>query len=113
MTLFPKVPSIVLFLLSNILFVYRTESSTRIIDTRCESRGLYHLKASTHVGTVMDSPSLLHAGHFTLVKMQQLVPSLSKLSNFPCKLCHLVKHSHNAFPSSVLQHGSSPFVLIH
>jgi len=74
-----------------------------MIGTGCESHGLYHLQTSVHVGTVMNSPSLLHAqlGHPSLVKMQQLVPSLSKLSNLSCELCHLGKQSRNSFPKSV------------
>ena len=46
-------------------------SSKRIIDTECESHGLYQLQISTHVGAIMDSPSLIHArlGHPSLAKM--------------------------------------------
>jgi len=64
---------------------------------------------------VMDSPSLLHAqlGHPSLVKMQQLVPSLSKLSSLSCESCLLGKHSRSSFPNSVSQRVSSPFVLVH
>ena len=52
-----------------------------MIGTGCESHGLYHLRPSTHVGAIMESPSLLHAqlGHPSLAKLQQLVPTLSKL----------------------------------
>jgi len=71
----------------------RDQSLGWMIGTGCESHGLYHLQTSAHVGTVIDSPSLLHAllGHPSLVKMQQLVSSLSKLSNLSCKSCHLEK----------------------
>lgn len=34
------------------------QSLGQMIDTRCESQGLYHLRASTHVDTIVDSPSL-------------------------------------------------------
>jgi len=39
-----------------------------MIDTRCESRGLYYLQTSTHVGMIMDFLSLIHArlGHPSL-----------------------------------------------
>ena len=55
-------------------------SSKQVIGT--ESHGLYHIRPSTHVGAVMESPSLLHAqlGHPSLAKLQHLVPALSKLS---------------------------------
>ena len=90
-------------------------NSGRMIGTRCESHGLYHLRTSAHVGTVMNSPSLLDAqfGHPSFVKMQQLVPSLSKLSNLSCESCHLGKQSRNSFPRSVSQRASSPFALVH
>ena len=89
-------------------------SSGRMIGTGCESHGLYCLRTSAHVGMVKDSPSL-HAqlGHPSLVKMQQLVPSLSKLSSLSCELCLLEKHSRSSFPSSVSQRASSPFALVH
>ena len=89
--------------------------SGRIIGTECESYGLYYLRTTTHVGTVMDSPFLLHAqlGHPSFAKMQQLVPSLSKLSNLFVKSCHLRKQSRNLFSRNVWQHASSPFVLVH
>jgi len=56
-------------------------SSGRMIDIRCESHGLYHLRTFSHVDTVMDSPSLIHAqlGHHSLAKMQHLVPNLSSV----------------------------------
>ena len=86
-----------------------------MIGTRCESHGLYCLRTSAHIGMFMDSPYLLHAqlGHPSLDKMQQLVPSLSKLSNFSCESCLLGKHSRSSFPSSVSQRASSPFALVH
>jgi len=48
----------------------------RVVGTGYESHGLYHLRPSTHVGVVMESPSLIHAqlGHPSLAKLQQLVP---------------------------------------
>jgi len=63
----------------------------------------------------MDSPSLLHAqlGHPSLAKMQQLVPSLSKLSSLTCESCLLERHNRSSFPSSVSQRTSSPFALVH
>jgi len=36
-------------------------SLKKLIGTGCESHGLYHLCPSTHVGAVIESPSLLHA----------------------------------------------------
>jgi len=90
-------------------------SSRHIIGTECESHGLYYLRTTAHVGTVMDSPSLLHSqlGHPSLAKMQQLVRSLSRLSNLSCDSCHLGKQSRNSFPRSVSQRVSSPFALVH
>jgi len=86
-----------------------------MIGTGCESRGLYHLRTSAHVGTVMDSPFLIHTqlGHPNLAKMQHLVPSLSIVSSLSCESCHLGKQSRNSFPSSVSQRVSSPFALVH
>ena len=53
-------------------FVYlQDQSSKQVINIGCESRGLYHLRPSTHVGAVRESPSLLHA--------QLGDPSLAKL----------------------------------
>jgi len=90
-------------------------SSRQIIGTGCESHGIYYLRTTAHVGTVMDSPSLLHAqlGHPSLAKMQQLVPNLSNLSSLSCESCLLGKHSRSSFPSSVSQRASSPFALVH
>jgi len=51
--------------------------------------------------------------HPSLVKKQQLVPSLSKLLSFSCESCHLGKHIHNSFPSSVKQCASFHFALVH
>ena len=58
------------------------QSSKQVIGTGYESHGLYHLRPSTHIGAVMESPSLIHAqfGHPSLAKLQQLVPALSRLS---------------------------------
>jgi len=36
-------------------------SSRWRIGTECESHGLYELQIFAHVGTIMDSPSLIHA----------------------------------------------------
>ena len=97
-------------------FVYlQDRSSGRIIGTGCESHGIYYLRTTAHVGTVMDSPFLLHAqlGHPSLAKMQQLVPNLSKLSSLSCESCLLGKHNHGSFPSSVSQRVSSPFALVY
>jgi len=38
-----------------------------MISTECESHGLYQLQISAHVGAIMDSPSLIHAGWVILV----------------------------------------------
>ena len=80
-------------------------SSGRIIGTEYESHGLYHLRTSVHVDMVMNSQSLLHAqlARPSLTKMQQLVSSLSKLSNLSCESCHLGKQIRSSFPSSVVQ----------
>jgi len=85
-----------------------------VIGTGCESRGLYHFHPSTHLGTVIESPSLLHAqlGHPSLAKLQQLVPSLSKLSSLVCESCQLEKHN-RSFPTSLSQRASSLFALVH
>jgi len=85
-------------------------SSKQVIGTGCESHGLYHLRPSTYVGAVMESPSLLHAqlGHPSLAKLQQLVPALSKLSCLVCELCQLGKHSRTSFPHNVTRDVSSP-----
>ena len=83
-----------------------------MIDTQCESHGLYHLHPSTHVATVMDFPSLLHTqlGHPSLGKF---CFSLSKLSSLVCKSCYLGKHRRSSFPSSVSKCASSHFALAH
>ena len=71
------------------------QSLRQMIGTKCESHGLYHLRSSAYVGTVMDSPSLIHAqlGHPSFAKMQYLIASLSKVSSFYCESCHLGKQS--------------------
>jgi len=58
-------------------------SSRHVIDTGCESYGLYHLHLSSHVGIIMEAPSPFHAqlGYPCLAKLQQLVSTLSMLSN--------------------------------
>ena len=78
-------------------------SSGRMIGIGCESHGLYQLQIFAQVGTIMDSPSLIHArlGHPSLAKMKQLVPSLSNVSTLSCELCQLGKHIRSSFPSSV------------
>jgi len=47
-------------------------SSGQMIGTECESHSVYHLWPSTHVITIMESPSLFHAklGHPCLAKLQ-------------------------------------------
>ena len=84
-------------------FSLQDRSLGRIICTKCESHGLYHLQTSAHVDTTMDSPSLLHAqaSHPSLVKVQQLVSRLSMLSSLSCESCHLGKHSRSFFPISI------------
>jgi len=90
-------------------------SSKQVIDTGCESHGLYHLRPSTHIGAIMESPSLLHAqlGHPILAKLQQLVPALSKLSCLVCESCQLGNQCRTSFPCSVTRDASSPFALVH
>ena len=90
-------------------------SSRHMIGIECESHSLYHLRPPLHVGAAMESPSLLHAqfGHPNLAKLQQLVPSLSKLSSLLCESCQLGKHSRSSFPCSVSQRALSPFALVH
>jgi len=63
----------------------------------------------------MESLSLLDAqlGHSSLAKLQQLVPTLSKLSRLVCESCQLGKHSRTSLPRSVTRDASSPFALIH
>jgi len=72
-----------------------------MIGIGCESHGLYHLQTFTHVDTIMDSPSLIHAQLVrpSLAKMQHLVISLSKVSSLSS--CHFGKQSRSSFPSSV------------
>ena len=56
-------------------FVYLQDQILKqVICTRCESHGLYHLRPSTHIGAVMESPSLFHAqlGHPSLAKLHSL-----------------------------------------
>ena len=86
-----------------------------MIGIGCESHGLYHLHPSTHVGVVMESPSLLHAqlSHPSLAKLQQFVPALSKLSRLVCESCQLGKHSRTSFPHSVTRDALPPFALVH
>jgi len=86
-----------------------------MIGTECESHGLYQLQIFVHVGTIMDSPSLIHSrlGHPSLAKMQQLVPSLSNVFSLSCDSCQLGKHIRSSFPSIVSQCASSPFALVH
>jgi len=63
--------------LTNNFVILQDRSLIQVIGTGCESHGLYHLRPSTHIGAVMESPSLLHAqlGHSSLAKLQQLVPA--------------------------------------
>jgi len=84
------------------------QSSRWMIGIRCESHGLYQLQISAHVGTIMDSTSLIHfwLGHPSLVKMQQLVPSLSNVSSLSCESCQLGKHIRSYFPTNVSQRAS-------
>lgn len=50
-----------------------------MIGVSCESNGLYHLLDHPHICTTTDPPILIHAqlGHPSLVKLQNLVQSLS------------------------------------
>jgi len=89
-------------------------SSRQVINIKCESYGLYHLRPCTHVDAIMESQSL-HAslGHLSLAKLQQFVPSLSMLSSLVCESCQLRKYSCSSFPHSVSQCVLSPFSLVH
>jgi len=87
-----------------------------VIDTRCESYGLYHLHPSSHLGIVMESPPiLLHVqlGHPTLAKLKQFVTGFSKLSKLVYESCELGNHSRSSFSYSVTHSASSPFALVH
>ncbi|XP_022636908.1 uncharacterized protein LOC111241687 isoform X2 [Vigna radiata var. radiata] len=77
-------------------------SSKHMIGTGCESHGLYHLRPSPHAGVIMESLSLLHARlrHPSVAKLQQLIPSLSKLSSLSCDSCQLGS-SFNSTPSGL------------
>jgi len=50
--------------------------------------------------------------HPSLAKMQQPIPSLSKLSSLSCESCQLRKHSYSSLPSNVSQ-CAFLFALIH
>ena len=91
------------------------QSLRQMIGTGCESHGLYHLRPITHAGSAVESPLLIHArlGHPSLQKLQQLVPSLSQLSNLSCESCQLGKHVRSSFPSRLNNRALSPFSLIH
>ena len=54
-----------------------------MIDTECESHGIYQLQIFANVGMIIDSPFLIHAplGHPSLAKMQQIIPCLSIVSH--------------------------------
>jgi len=80
------------------------KSSRQVIGTKCESHGLYHLRSSTHVHAQL--------GHPSLITLEQLVPTLSKLSSLVCESCQLGKDNRSSFPSSVSQRASSPFALV-
>ena len=90
-------------------------SSGRTIGIGCESQGLYRLNTSALAGSVVDSSLLIHAqlGHPGLAKLQQLVPSLSKLSSLSCESCQFGKHIRSSFPSRVNRRAASPFTLVH
>ena len=102
-----------LFLLPTILCFYRIEVQNRRL-AQDVSHGLYHLRPSTHVGAVMESPSLLHAqlGHPSLSKLQQFVLALFKLSHLVYESCQLGKHSRTSFSHSVIRGTSCPFALV-
>ena len=87
-------------------------SSGRTIGIGCESQGLYRLNTSALAGSVVDSSLLIHAqlGHPGLAKLQQLVPSLSKLSSLSCESCQFGKHIRSSFPSRV-NRRAVPFYL--
>ena len=50
----------------------QNRSSKQVTCIGCESHGIYHLRPSTHIGVVLESPSLLHAqlDHPSLAKLQ-------------------------------------------
>lgn len=90
-------------------------TSGRTIGTGCESHGLYYLNATTPMCSTSTSPLLIHAqlGHPGLPKLQQLVPSLSKLTSLQCESCQLGKHIRSSFPDRVNKRATSPFALVH
>jgi len=95
--------------------VVQDRSSGRMIGFRCESHGLYQLKRSSHIGSAVDSPLMVHAqlGHPSLTNLKLLLLSLSKLSSLPCESCWLGKHVRSTFQSRVISWALSPFVLVH
>jgi len=79
------VPLIVSFFFTKDSICLQDWSSGWIIGTEFEFHGLYHLRASAHVGTVIDSPSLLHAQS---CQDATTCLSLSKLSI--CLVSHVI-----------------------
>ena len=98
--------------IDNVLYIPRSPFNLLSISRLTRSHGIYHLHPSTHVGAVMESPSLLHAqlSHPSLAKLKQLVPTLSKLSRLVCELCQLGKNSRTSFPRSVTRSVTRGFI---
>ena len=70
---------------------------------------------SSQTCSTKGSPLTIHAqlGHPSLLKLQKLVSSLSKVSNLHCESCQLGKHTRSHFPNRVNKRASSPFALVH
>ncbi|KAK6796212.1 hypothetical protein RDI58_003913 [Solanum bulbocastanum] len=85
-----------------------------MIGTGHESQGLYYLTSSNSFTTcsVTYPPDLIHKrlGHSSLSKLQQMVPSLSKLD---CESCQLRKHTRATFSRGTEGRSESIFSLVH
>lgn len=104
---------IVTFTKGNVTLLDRI--SGRQIGIGCESNGLYYLVNPSTACPTTDSPLTIHAqlGHPSLLKLQRLVPSLSKLSELHYESCPLGKHTRSHFPDRVNKRVSSPSALFH
>ena len=97
--------------------ILQDQSSRQTIGTKCESNGHYSLSyGPTHpMFALSPHPLNIHAqlGHPSLAKLQQMVPSLSKLYSLPCESCQLGKHTYSSFPNRVSSCALSSFLLVH
>jgi len=69
-----------------------------------ESHGLYYLKSTSSLScTATESLNLLHEqfGHPSLLKLNQIVLNLAKISSIKCESCQVGKHICSSFPSNV------------